>query len=83
MGGMTNEKTFCNNNLSGFIRAITDNEDDLLISNKVWQEILGKYFVPYLIQFCGALRHQFLYGVLGVKAKRCRSVCSQKFNLLG
>jgi len=64
-------------------KTFINNEDDLLISNKVWQEILGKYFVPYLIQFCGALRHQFLYGVLGVKAKRCRSVCSQKFNLLG
>jgi hypothetical protein len=64
-------------------KTFINNEDDLLISNKVWQEILGKYFLPYLIQFYGALRHQFLYGVLGVKAQRCRSVCSQKFNLLG
>ena len=59
-----------------------NNGNDLLISNKVWQEIIGKYFLPYLIQFCRALRHQFLYGVLGVEAKRRRSVCSQKFNLL-
>jgi len=45
------------------------NNEDLLICNKVWQEIIEKYIRPYLNKFMEALSRQFSYGILGNKAK--------------
>jgi len=45
------------------------NNGDLLICNKVWQEIIEQYIRPYLNKFMEALSRQFSYGILGNKAK--------------
>lgn len=58
-----------------------NNRENSLINDKIWKEIVEKYVRLYLIKFKGALRRQFVYGILGDKAKKCRSVCSYKFTL--
>jgi len=45
------------------------NDEDLLICNKVWQEIIEQYIRPYLNKFMKALSDQFSYGILGDKAR--------------
>jgi hypothetical protein len=45
------------------------NNEDLLICDKVWQEIIEQYIRPYLNKFMEALSRQFSYGILGNKAK--------------
>jgi hypothetical protein len=45
------------------------NNGDLLICNKIWQEIIEQHIKPYLNKFMEALSRQFLYGILGNKAK--------------
>lgn len=45
------------------------NNEDLLICNKAWQEIIDQYIRPYLNKFMEALSRQFSYGILGEKAK--------------
>ena len=45
------------------------NDEDLLICNKIWQEIIEQYIKPYLNKFMEALSRQFSYGILGNKAK--------------
>lgn len=45
------------------------NNEDLLICNKIWQEIIEKNIRPYLNKFMEALSRQFSYGILGNKAK--------------
>lgn len=45
------------------------NDEDLLICNKVWQEIIEQYIRPYLNKFMEALSRQFSYSILGNKAK--------------
>ncbi len=45
------------------------NDEDLLICNKIWQEIIEQYIRPYLNKFMEALSRQFSYGILGNKAK--------------
>ena len=45
------------------------NNEDLLICNKVWQEIIEQYIRPYLNKFMEVLSNQFSYGILGNKAK--------------
>ena len=45
------------------------NNENLLVCNKVWQEIIEQYIRPYLNKFMEALSHQFTYGILGNKAK--------------
>ena len=56
-----------------------NDRENSLIDDKIWQEIVEKYVKPDLIKFKRALRRQFVYGILGDKAKKCRSVCSYKF----
>ena len=55
------------------------NKKNSLIDDKIWKEIVKKHVKPYLIKFKVALHRQFVYGILGDKAKKCRSVCSYKF----
>ena len=45
------------------------NNENLLVCNKVWQEIIEQYIRPYLNKFMEALSRQFPYGILGNKAK--------------
>jgi len=50
-------------------KTFMNNEGDLLIYNKVWQEIIEQYIKPYLNKFKKALFNQFSYGILGDKAR--------------
>ena len=56
-----------------------NNRENSLSDDKIWQEIIEKYIKPDLIKFKRALGRQFVYGILGEKAKKCRSICSYKF----
>ena len=50
-----------------FINTIED--ENLLISNTIWQKIIEHYVRPYLDKFMEVLSRQFSYGILGNKAK--------------
>ena len=56
-----------------FTNSIND-EEDLSISNEVWQEIIQRYIKPYLNEFREILSRQFAYGILGDEARKCRSI---------
>lgn len=51
-----------------------NNRGDLLIDNKIWQEIIKRYIKPYLNKFLEALSRQFSLGILGDKARGCNAI---------
>jgi hypothetical protein len=50
-------------------KTFINSKDDLLIIDKVWQEIIEQYIKPYLNKFMKALCNQFSYGILGNNAE--------------